>query len=198
MTAPRPVVPVVALLVLATGLCGCATGHPPSATGPTAPSSTPPPPGVPSSPGTGAAPSLASAALVDEVTADGGWSTVWRACFAPGSGDDAVARWEVHAVTTEGASPDVADLPADACIQLHLARGSGVPADDAGRAAAIADAAALAYRVRAVRTDGTVTPWSAPCRVGTTLPRGPRAGSRRERARGRGTGRSIRGWVCRR
>jgi hypothetical protein len=61
----------------------------------------------------------------------------------------------------------VEQLPAE-CVQLQLARGSGAaPADDPGRIAALADAAALAYQARGVRADGSVTPWSEPVVAGT-------------------------------
>ena len=39
-----------------------------------------------------------------------------------------------------------------------------------GRDTQLAEAGALAYRVRAVHDDGTVTPWSAPIPAGSTKP----------------------------
>jgi hypothetical protein len=66
----------------------------------------------------------------------------------------------------------VTDLP-DGCIDLDVATGvddayAGMPS----RQVQLVDAQALAYRVRARRGDGTVTPWTDPVRVGTTTPAG--------------------------
>ncbi|MDP9429621.1 MAG: hypothetical protein M3Q47_12420 [Actinomycetota bacterium] len=154
---PRPVGPVAALLALAAGLAGCSLADG-TQTAATAPSS---------AVVAGQAPILASATLTDDVDAAAGtWSTTWGACFAPLPGED-VERWEVQAVTTEGASPRVEQLPGE-CVELHLARGTdAAPADDPGRVAALADAAALAYQVRGVRADGSVTPWSEPVVAGS-------------------------------
>jgi hypothetical protein len=41
-----------------------------------------------------------------------------------------------------------------------------------GRDIQLAEASTLAYRVRAVLDDGTVTPWTEPVRVGATRPPG--------------------------
>jgi hypothetical protein len=152
--------PVAALVALAAGLPGCSAGEV----------------GTPAAPATaaaetvavaGAAPVLVSATLVDDVDpAVGTWSTTWTACFAP-AGDPAVVRWEVQTVTAEGVSPRVREL-SGGCIDLQLAQGRGTaPVDDPGRTAALADAGSLAYRVRAVRADGSATPWTDPVVVGT-------------------------------
>ena len=147
----RPVGPAAALLALAAGLAGCSSG---AAVEPAAAPAT-----------TGSAPTLASATLTDDVDAAGGtWSTTWVACFEPAGG---VERWEVQAVTAEGVSPRVEQLPAE-CLDLQLAQGRGTtPADDPGRTAALADAGSLAYQARGVRADGSVTPWSDPVVAGT-------------------------------
>ena len=148
----RPVGPAAALLALAAGLAGCSSG---AAAEPTAAPAT-----------TGSAPALASATLTDDVdTAAGTWSTTWVVCFAPVGGD--VERWEVQAVTAEGVSPRVEQLPAE-CLDLQLAQGRGTtPADDPGRTAALADAGSLAYQARGVRADGSVMPWSDPVVAGS-------------------------------
>ena len=155
-SSPRSPGPVAALLALAVGLVGCSAGG--AGTSAAAAETT----AV-----TGAAPVLASATLVDDVDpAVGTWSTTWAACFAP-AGNEAVAGWEVQTVTTEGVSPQVRELTGG-CIDLKLAQGRGTaPIDDPGRTAALADAGSLAYRVRAVRTDGSATPWTDPVVVGT-------------------------------
>jgi hypothetical protein len=150
---PRSAGPAAALLALAAGLAGCSSSTDEAAT-----------------PGTGAgpAPVLASATLTDDVDAAAGtWSTTWEACFAPLPGEEDIERWEVQAVTTEGVSPRVEQLPGE-CIELQLAQGPGTtPADDPGRTAALADAGSLAYRARGVRADGSGTPWSDPVVAGS-------------------------------
>ncbi len=123
----------------------------------------------------GPPPVLASATLEDGVVAlragQVGWTTTWRACAAPDPADPAeVVGWQSQALTPEGSSPEVEEL-ARGCLDLDVA--TGVNAEDAGlvgRDAQLADAANLAYRVRAVHADGTVTPWSVPYRVGTARP----------------------------
>ncbi|SDQ42671.1 hypothetical protein [Quadrisphaera sp. DSM 44207] len=128
----------------------------------------------------GPAPHVASAVLEDATQpAEEGraaWSTTWRACFALAADDPAAAgppdavRWQSQAVTTEGASPAVEQVPGG-CLDLVVARGvNAAEAGTPGREVALADAANLAYRVRAVRPDGTVTPWSQPVRVTSVLP----------------------------
>ncbi len=151
---------MAALLALAAGLAGCSAG---GAGTPAAPATA----AAETTAVTGAAPVLASATLVDDVDpAAGTWSTTWQACFAP-AGDEAVAGWEVRTVTAEGVAPRVRELTGG-CIDLQLAQGRGTaPADDPGRTAALADAGSLAYRVRAVRADGSATPWTDPVVVGT-------------------------------
>ena len=116
----------------------------------------------------GPAPVLASATLTDDVDpAAGTWSTTWQACFEPPPGEEDPERWEVRAVTVEGVSPRVEELP-DRCVELLLAQGPGTaPAADPGRTAALADAGSLAYRARGVRADGSVTPWSEPVVAGS-------------------------------
>jgi hypothetical protein len=153
--------PAAALLTLAAGLTGCssASGNDTRATVPAAPSS---------ATVAGPAPVLASATLTDDVDpAAGTWSTTWQACFEPLPGEEDPERWEVQAVTAEGVSPRIEELPGS-CVGLQLAQGPGAaPADDPGRTAALADAASLAYRARAVRADGSVTPWSEPVVAGS-------------------------------
>jgi hypothetical protein len=125
----------------------------------------------------GPAPELLTASLHDAVIPhdDGlvSWTTTWRACFGPGQGDRGeVVGWETQAVTSEGASPEVADL-AGGCIDLDVATGTNdADADTPGRDIQLSDAQALAYRVRAVHADDTVTPWTEPVRVGSTTPAG--------------------------
>jgi hypothetical protein len=125
----------------------------------------------------GPAPELLTASLHDAVIPhdDGlvSWTTTWRACFGPGQGDRGeVVGWETQAVTSEGASPEVADLAGD-CIDLDVATGTNdADADTPGRDIQLSDAQALAYRVRAVHADDTVTPWTEPVRVGSTTPAG--------------------------
>jgi hypothetical protein len=152
--------PAAALLTLAAGLTGCssASGDEQRTTVPAAPSS---------ATVAGPAPVLASATLTDDVDpAAGTWSTTWEACFEPLPGEEDPERWEVQTVTAEGVSPRIEELPGS-CVGLQLAQGPGAaPADDPGRTAALADAASLAYRARAVRADGSVTPWSEPVVAG--------------------------------
>lgn len=120
----------------------------------------------------GAPPSVASATLQDSVVpqADGRvlWTTTWRACFAPGTdGGPEVAGWEAEVSGLEGASPELQPVP-DGCLELDVARGiNGPDAGMPGRELQLVDAAALAYRVRAVHTDGTVSPWAPLVRAGT-------------------------------
>jgi hypothetical protein len=152
---------VATALVVAATLAGCSAGRP-SAVG--ASSSAPSVSGPP--------PDLVSAVLEDSsVPQDDGlvsWTTTWRACFQPGLEDTGeVARWEVRAVTTEGSSPEIDELPGG-CIDLDVAAGVNATADGMpGREIQLSDAQALAYRVRVVRDDGTVTPWTDVVRVGT-------------------------------
>ena len=153
----------VVLLVPAAALAGCASSGdvgaaevsaaPPAESGPPA--------------------ELVSAGLRDSVEPrpDGmvAWTTTWFACFRPGDGAG-VAGWQSQAVTSEGSSPDTEELPGG-CIDLQVA--TGVDATDAGmpgRELQLSDAQALAYRVRAVHPDDTVTPWTEPVRVGTEHP----------------------------
>ena len=144
--------PAAALLTLAAGLTGCSSASedetPATLAGP--------------------APVLASATLTDDVDpAAGTWSTTWAACFSPPPGEADPERWEVRAVTVEGVSPRIQELPGS-CVELQLAQGRGtVPADDPGRTAALADAASLAHQARGVRADGSVTPWSEPVVAGS-------------------------------
>jgi hypothetical protein len=144
--------PAAALLTLAAGLTGCSSAsedEPPAALA-------------------GPAPVLASATLTDDVDpAAGTWSTTWEACFELLPGAEDLERWEVRAVTAEGVSPRIEELPGR-CVELRLAQGPGTaPADDPGRTAALADAASLGYQARGVRADGSVTPWSEPVVAGS-------------------------------
>ena len=155
-----------ALLVPAAALAGCAPSEevgtaelsaaPPAESGPPA--------------------ELVSAGLRDTVEPHPGgvvaWTTTWFACFGPGDGAE-VVRWQSQSVTSEGSSPTMHELPGG-CMDLQVATGvnpaeAGMP----GRELQLSDAQALAYRVRAVHPDDTVTPWTEPVRVGTDLP-GPR------------------------
>lgn len=151
-----------ALLVPAAALAGCASSRdvgtaevsaaPPAESGPPA--------------------ELVSAGLRDTVESRPGgvaaWTTTWLACFRTGDGAD-VAGWQSQSVTSEGSSPDTDELPGG-CIDLEVATGAN-PADAGmpGRELQLSDAQALAYRVRAVHPDDTVTPWTEPVRVGTEL-----------------------------
>lgn len=94
------------------------------------------------------------------------WTTTWRACFEQDGGD--TTRFEAQAVTTEGSGTSLRELDGQ-CLELNIA--SGVNDETAGmlgRDIQLAEASTLAYRVRAVRDDGTVTPWTEPVRVGAT------------------------------
>jgi hypothetical protein len=154
-----------ALLTLAVALPGCSSSGASAEGRPSAPAET------------GRPPELVSAALEDAfVVQDNGlvsWTTTWRACFGPASGDSGdsgdIVAWETQAVTPEGTSPET-DVLRNGCIDLDVA--AGVDPSDAGmtgREIQLADAQALAYRVRGVRADDTVTPWTEPVRVGTEL-----------------------------
>jgi hypothetical protein len=114
---------------------------------------------------------LVSAGLHDTVVPrpDGqiSWMTTWRACFRPGGDDHEVIAWQARAVTSEGSSSEADELPGG-CLDLDVA--TGVNATEAGmpgREIQLSDAQSLAYRVRAVYADGTVSPWTDPVRVGT-------------------------------
>lgn len=97
------------------------------------------------------------------------WSTTWRVCFAPDRAD--TTRMEAQAVTSEGSGTSLRELEGR-CLNLEVARGENdAGAGMRGRDAQLAEAAALAYRVRAMHGDGTVTPWTAPIPAGTTKPR---------------------------
>lgn len=165
-------VPAV-LLALAGALAGCSAAEEPSGSAaPTAASSAPT-----DRPVAGGPPGLVSATLEDTVVPqdDGlvSWTTTWEACFAPASGDPAeVARWEAQLVTPEGAASTIEELSGN-CVDLEVATGRN-PADAGllNREIALSDAAGLTYRVRAVATDGTVTPWTDPVRVTSELPPG--------------------------
>lgn len=151
--------PAAALVALAAGLTGCSSPTGTEVSGTEAEMS---------SVVAGPAPVLASATLTDDVDAAGGtWTTTWEACFAPLPGEEDIERWEVQAVTAEGVSPRVEQLPGE-CVDLQLAQGPGTaPAEDPGRTAALADAGSLAYQARGVRADGSVTPWSDPVVAGS-------------------------------
>lgn len=150
------------LLVPAVALAGCASSEdggaversaaPPAESGPPA--------------------EMVSAGLRDSIESRPGgvvaWSTTWFACFASGDGAE-VLRWQSQSVTSEGSSPATDELRGG-CIDLQVA--TGVNSADAGmpgRELQLSDAQALAYRVRAVHPDETVTPWTEPVRVGTQL-----------------------------
>ena len=163
LTARSPSGTTSVLVAVSVALAGCSSGP-----GPTA---------APASPAQehGSPPQLLTATLQDAVVPQGdgrvAWTTTWRACFGARADTD-VATWQAQVVTAEGTSPEVTDLP-DACIDLDVATG----VDDAysgmsSRQIQLSDAQALAYRVRARRGDGTVTPWTDPVRVGTTTPAG--------------------------
>lgn len=113
---------------------------------------------------------VVEALIRDKTTTEQGgqtsWTTTWRLCFAP---DRAVTtRLEAQAVTTEGSGTSLRELDGE-CLELDIARGNGTAdARKLGRVAQLAEAAALAYRVRAVHHDGTLTPWTEPIRVGAT------------------------------
>jgi hypothetical protein len=120
----------------------------------------------------GRAVEMAEAVLDDKITPAPNrrisWSTTWRVCFAPGRAD--TTRMEAQAVTSEGSGTSLRKLEGR-CLKLEVARGendagAGMP----GRDTQLAEAAALAYRVRAVHEDGTVTPWTAPIPAGSTKP----------------------------
>jgi hypothetical protein len=170
MTARHRMTRAGAVLAALAALIGCSSSAGSAEPGP-APS---PNPATSSSPAVevGVPASVTSATLQDSVVpqADGRvlWTTTWRACFAPGAaGAPAVAGWEAEVSGLEGASPELQDLP-DGCLELDVARGINRPdAGMPGRDVQLVDAAALAYRVRAVHTDGTVTPWTPPVRAGT-------------------------------
>ena len=164
MTRRHPTGAAGAVLAVLAALAGCS-----SSAGSAAPA---PAPTTTAAVEVGAPPSVASATLEDAVVPEGGgrvlWTTTWRACFAAADGDPAVARWEAEVSGLEGASPQLQELP-DGCLELDVAR--GVNAADAGmpgRDLQLVESAALAYRVRAVRTDGTVTPWTPPVHAGST------------------------------
>src|SRR5688500_17623308 len=88
-----------ALLTLAVALPGCSSSGASAGGTPSAPAET------------GHPPELVSAALEDaHVVQDNGlvsWTTTWRACFGPASGDSGdIVAWETQAVTPEGTSPE--------------------------------------------------------------------------------------------
>jgi hypothetical protein len=96
------------------------------------------------------------------------WTTTWRVCFKPDRAD--TTRMEAQAVTPEGSGTSLRKL-VDRCLELGVASGRGEPGGAMpGRDTQMAEAAALAYRVRAVHEDGTVTPWTAPIPAGSTKP----------------------------
>ena len=163
LTLQRPGGVAAALLALAVAPTGCSSSPDPA---PRAACSATEPSEV------GAPPTLARATLEDTVSPhdDGlvAWTTTWRACFAPAEGSPSVVRrWESRAVTPEGSSPEVAEVPGG-CLDLDVATGVD-PAEDERptRDLQLSDAQNLAYLVRAVHADGTVTPWTEPVRVGT-------------------------------
>jgi len=96
------------------------------------------------------------------------WSTTWRVCFAPDRAD--TTRMEAQAVTSEGAGTSLRQLEGR-CLKLEVARGENDKgAGMSGRDTQLAEAAALAYRVRAVHGDGSVSPWTKPIPAGTRNP----------------------------
>jgi hypothetical protein len=169
LTPERPVGVAATLVGLAVALTGCSSS-PVAEPSPAASSRADP---IESGP----APDLLTASLDDTVIPqdDGlvSWTTTWRACFGPGPDDPTeVVGWQTQAVTSEGSSPEAREL-LEGCVDLDVATGT----DDAdagmpGRDIQLSDAQALAYRVRAVHADGTLTPWTDPVRVGTTTPAG--------------------------
>ena len=110
--------------------------------------------------------------LDDKITPEPGgqisWNTTWRVCFAPDRAD--TPRMVAQAVTSEGSGTSLRALEGG-CLKLEVARGQNdAGAGMRGRDTQLAEAAALAYRVRAVHRDGTVTPWTAPIPAGSTKP----------------------------
>ena len=78
--------------------------------------------------------------------------------------------WEAQAVTSEGSGTSMRTLKGG-CLRLEVARGqSDAGAGMRGRDTQLAEAVALAYRVRAVHSDGTVTAGTAPIPAGSTKP----------------------------
>lgn len=113
---------------------------------------------------------VVEALITDEVSTeqDGqtAWTTTWRICFAPDRAD--TTRLEAQAVTTEGSGTSLRELEGE-CLKMDIARGKGdADSRKRSRVAQLAEAAALAFRVRAVHHDGTVTPWTEPVAVGAT------------------------------
>ena len=143
-------------------LTGCST---PAGTGqPTTPQTTPAQVGQPVE--------VAQASLDDNKTVgqngQTSWTTTWRVCFKPGRVD--TTRWEAQRVTTEGSGASLRELKGR-CLEVGVALGQNkADAGMVGRETQLAEAATLAYRVRAVHDDGTVTPWSVPIPAGSTKP----------------------------
>jgi hypothetical protein len=87
----------------------------------------------------------------------GGWSTTWRLCW------DAPPRatyYELQALTSEGAGPVRRSV--GRCFSLEVAAGDGRASGAFLRRAQqlAATRSQLAYRVRAVSSDGDRGPWS--------------------------------------
>ena len=117
---------------------------------------------------------VVEALLNDEMTTEQNgrvsWTTTWRACFEQYGGN--TTRFEAQAVTTEGSGTSLRELDGQ-CLELDIASGvNDAAAGMLGRDIQLAEASTLAYRVRAVLDDGTVTPWTDPVRVGATKPSG--------------------------
>ena len=115
---------------------------------------------------------MVKAVLDDKVTSGPdrrtSWSTTWRVCFKSDRPD--TTRLEAQAVTSEGSGTSLRVLEGS-CLRLGVASGQGnAEAGMVGRDTQLAEAAALAYRVRAVHRDGTVSAWTAPIPAGTTKP----------------------------
>ena len=101
------------------------------------------------------------------------WSTYWKLCWAEYPGAQA---YELQTMTGEGASPRLR-RQTDRCFRLQSAAGENKKSQGLlNRELQLAlQSGQLAYRVRAVLSDGRLSPWSPAMPVGKTTQGGQAA-----------------------
>jgi hypothetical protein len=108
-----------------------------------------------------------TASLEDETqTLDGRrrWSTYWRLCWTPYPN---ASGYELQTVTSEGRSPRL-KVQTDRCYRLQVAAGFGEGAR--GRDLQLqVQSSQLAFRVRAITSDGRRSAWSDTAPAGRTF-----------------------------
>ncbi len=96
------------------------------------------------------------------------WATYWTLCWSPYPGARA---YQIQTVTGEGASAKLRQQR-DTCLRIEAAKGENARTDGLVNRDLLLQlqTGQLAYKVRAVLDDTTVSEWSASAAVGQTAP----------------------------